>query len=106
MDTEERNGCFRSVVRGKQQGQVYELHQEGVKIGRTSGNDILLADPTVSQRHAQIMCLGDGTYGVEDARSANGVFLNERPLALGTIEPLRDGDRIQLGEVVLLFHDR
>ena len=61
MHTKDTSSCFLSVERGKQQGQVYELHQEVVKIGRTAGNDFMLDDPTVSQLHARIVRLEDGT---------------------------------------------
>jgi len=104
MHTKGTSSCFLSVERGKQQGQVYELHQEVVKIGRACGNDFRLDDPTVSQLHARIVRLEDGTYGVQDMRSANGVAVNSHALGMGSIQPLYDGDRIHLGEVTLLFH--
>lgn len=104
MNAKETSLGFLSVERGKQQGQIYELRQEVVQIGRIRGNDFMLNDPTVSQFHARIVRLEDGTYGIQDMRSVNGVALNERMLGPGCIQPLHDGDRIQLGEVVLLFH--
>jgi pSer/pThr/pTyr-binding forkhead associated (FHA) protein len=104
MNAKDASLSFLSVERGRQQGQAYELHQEVVQIGRIRGNDIMLTDPTVSQFHARIVRLEEGTYRIQDMRSANGVALNERMLGVGYIQPLQDGDRIQLGEVVLLFH--
>lgn len=104
MNAKETSLSFLSVEWGKQQGQIYELRQEVVRIGRTRDNDFMLNDPTVSQFHARIVRLQDGTYGIQDMRSANGVALNELMLGMGYIQPLQDGDRIQLGEVVLLFH--
>ncbi len=104
MNTKDMNRCFLSVERGKQQGQIYELHQEVVRIGRSSKNDFSLDDPTVSLLHARIVCLRESTYGIQDMRSANGSFLNRHILGMGNIQLLQDGDRIELGEVVLIFH--
>src|SRR5262245_31479512 len=106
MSTKDRSHCFLSIETGKQQGQEYTLPQTVVKIGRAASSDLLLSDPTVSLQHACIVPVGEGAYGIEDIRSVNGVALNEHMLAVGVIEPLQDGDRIQLGEVVLIFHQQ
>lgn len=92
-----------SIEAGVQQGQVYELHQAVVRIGRVPGNDLLLGDPSVGRLHARLIRLEDGSYGIEDTGSANGVVLNGQRLNRGEIQPLQDGDRIQLGEAVLVF---
>src|ERR1700731_4081781 len=76
MNTKDMSRCFLSVERGKQQGQIYELHQEVVRIGRSSKNDFLLDDPTVSLLHARVVRLRESAYGIQDMRSANGTFLN------------------------------
>ena len=61
MNARKTSLSFLSVERGKQQGQIYELHQEVVQIGRTPGNDFMLNEPTVSQFHARSVRLKDGT---------------------------------------------
>lgn len=92
-----------SVEFGKQQGRVYELTRDVVRIGRISeDNDIALGDPTVSRWHTQIIRLGDGTYGIEDTKSASGTFLNGELLG-NYILRLQNGDRIQIGDVELTF---
>ena len=106
MYAQETSLSVLSVERGRQQGQVFELHQEVVQIGRIRGNDFTLTDPTVSQFHARIIRLEEGTYGIQALRSTNGVALNGQTLGAGYIQPLQHGDRIQLGEVVLLFHQQ
>ena len=103
MSSADVSRCWLSVEAGKQQGQVYELHQEVVRIGRVPGNDIVLGDVTVGRLHAQIVRLEDGTYEIQDTGSANGIVLNERRLNPYEFQPLQDGDRIQLGEAVLVF---
>jgi hypothetical protein len=93
-----------SIETGKQQGQVYELHQEVVMIGRIKSSDLFLGDPSVGRVHAEIVRLEEGSYGVRDTGSANGVVLNEQKLKRSDIHPLQNGDQIRLGEVVLGFH--
>jgi hypothetical protein len=95
--------CLLFVEAGEQRGQVYELHQAVVRIGRAPENDLLLGDPSVGRLHAQFIRLEDGTYGIEDTGSANGIVLNGQRLNRGEIQPLQDGDRIQLGAAVLVF---
>lgn len=94
-----------SVEEGGQPGQSYLLQQDVVTIGRVTGRaDIALGDRTLSPVHARFIRMGTGTYGIEDLRSANGTFLNGQALPLGAIYPLQDGDRLALGDVVLIFH--
>ncbi|WP_244227589.1 FHA domain-containing protein [Corallococcus aberystwythensis] len=71
-----------------------------MKIGRTSENDLVLHDHGVSRRHARITAR-DGRYFAEDVGSANGTQLNGQPL--GSEKQLRDGDRITVGPVELMF---
>lgn len=99
-----------SIETGKQQGQIYELHRgyelhrELVRIGRIPSSDLFLGDPSVGRVHAEIVRLEEGSYGVRDTGSANGVVLNGQKLKRSDIYPLQKGDQICLGEVVLVFH--
>jgi HEAT repeat protein len=95
-----------SIETGKSLGQIYELHQEVVRIGRIPSSDLFLGDPTVGRVHAEIVRLEEGAYGVRDTGSANGVVLNGQRLQGSAIRPLQNGDQICLGEVVLVFHQR
>lgn len=54
----------------------------------------------VSRRHARITVRG-GEYAVEDLNSVNYTFVNRQKLVAGNTQPLRDGDEIRLGRVVL-----
>lgn len=50
-----------------------------LRIGREPSNDVVLAAPTVSKRHAELEVLPSGAgYVVRDLGSQNGVFLNSR----------------------------
>ncbi len=96
-----------SVEKGRQQGQSYTLQHDVVTIRRVAGRaDIALGDRTVSVVHARFIWLETGTYGIQDLRSANDTFLNGQSVPPGTIQPLQDGDRLALGDVVLVFRQQ
>lgn len=56
----------------------------------------------VSRRHAQIT-RRDGQFFIEDLNSVNYTFVNKRKIAVGVAHPLRDGDEIRLGRVMMRF---
>lgn len=90
---------FLIVLEGIYKGMEYPIKGE-VTIGRTSDNSIVLQDRGVSRKHAIIREEG-GVYTLEDLGSSNGTRLNGRRITM--VEVLRDGDRIGIGEAVLLF---
>src|SRR5581483_4608810 len=55
-------------------GREYVVGDAGVTFGREIGNDIVIASPEVSRRHAQIVP-GDAGYILKDL-STNGVLVN------------------------------
>jgi len=59
----------------------------------------------VSRRHAQISRGPDG-YSITDLDSYNGTTVNGQPLLPQRAYPLRNGDRIQVGLVVIEFRLR
>jgi class 3 adenylate cyclase len=69
-------------------------------IGRLSGNELMLEAPTLSRHHALLLGNPAG-YTLTDLRSSNGSYLNGVPVTRPV--PLRDGDEIRLGDVVLRF---
>lgn len=62
--------------------------------------DATVQDPRVSRVHAAIGIVDD-TALVEDLGSANGTFMNGRPVKMS--HPLRDGDCIRIGHTNLVF---
>jgi adenylate cyclase len=75
-----------------------------ITIGRnheSSGvcNDINLPGRIVSRRHARIV-LDSNVYFVEDLRSENHVFVNDRQVSRA---PLAHGDRISIGPHTIIF---
>lgn len=72
-----------------------------VTIGRSPGNNLVLQDDQVSRNHALIRREGQG-YLIIDLGSANGTFINDKPVTTAT--PLSSNDIIRLGESVFVFH--
>jgi hypothetical protein len=66
--------------------------------GRAPGCDVQLDDTYVSQVHARVARTVDGVL-VDDCNSTNGTYVNRAKVHGPT--PLRPGDRLQLGNVVM-----
>jgi pSer/pThr/pTyr-binding forkhead associated (FHA) protein len=88
---------LRIVEPADQKGKTFDLTDE-VTVGRASGCQVALNDPTVSQLHARIF-RREGRLYVEDLGSSNGTFVNRKKVAAPVA--IRRGDRIALGSTVL-----
>jgi pSer/pThr/pTyr-binding forkhead associated (FHA) protein len=91
------------VVEGADAGQQFTLDAETVAIARgipKSGQPggILLRDPTVSGRQAQIRTSGAEVVIEHDPKATNPTLVNGERVSSQAIAP---GDRIQMGRVVL-----
>lgn len=73
----------------------------GGTVGRSRDCDIVIASAEVSREHAEIRP-EDGGWIVFDLGSTNGVRVNGEPVGgVGAGHPLRAGDRLNLGTVVV-----
>ncbi len=74
-------------------------------VGRETFADLepSLFDPKVSARHCRIESLGNGSWLIEDVGSFNGTWVNDEQLAAGVPVELRDGDRLEIGQQLLVF---
>jgi signal transduction histidine kinase len=89
------------VIQGADQGKRFEFMSSLVSLGRDLSNTVRLhADHEVSRRHAELRLDREG-YRIVDLGSANGTFVNGQPIDQ---TPLRPGDRVQLGQTVMLFN--
>jgi hypothetical protein len=73
----------------------------GATIGRSRQCDIVLTDPNVSRRHAELRPRG-GSWVLSDLGATNGVVLNGHRIG-DAPEVVRPGDRIELGTSTLTF---
>jgi hypothetical protein len=81
-------------------GRRLPLPARGATIGRSRDCDVVLEDAGISRKHAEIRPDSQG-WTVADLGSTNGVRLNGR--ALRGVEPLRAGDRVELGSTEIVF---
>ena len=92
------------VIRGKDVGYEYPLSASQVTLGRDPGSDLTIEDEMASRRHADVRAVGSSgdaaRHVVRDLGSTNGTLVNNRKIS--EVE-LRDGDRIILGETILLY---
>ena len=80
-------------------GTAHELVEELITIGRSPDNMIVIEDPSVSGRHAQLQLAGE-IYRLKDLESTNGTRVNGIPI---TETALRVDDRIRFGAVDARF---
>ena len=88
------------VIAGPGLGHQYDLSDTIVDIGRQEDCVISVPSSKVSRRHASVQRVL-GRYTVTDLGSTNGTFLNGRKL--DKAEMLKDGDKVQVGELVLKY---
>lgn len=86
------------VTYGSGMSHEVELPASVAVVGRDPGCDIVLNDSKCSRRHA-IFEQGPDALTVRDSGSANGVFLNGRPVDAAKVKP---GDIVRLGDVQML----
>ena len=103
------------VVQGEDIGQeIHFARQVGdgditVTFGRSEGpplRHVQLLDPTVSRQHAR-MTFTDQQWQLSNLSTTNAVLLNGASLPdPGTSVTLQDGDRLEMGAVMFVFHAR
>ena len=103
------------IVSGGDVGQeihfMRQVGEEGATItfGRSEGpplRHVQLLDATVSRQHARLSFVG-GRWHLANLSHTNPVSLNGDPVSLtGRTVALQEGDRLEMGAVTFLFHDR
>ncbi len=78
--------------------KTIETDKEVITIGRNVKNDIQIDNLSVSKRHARIV-KRQGKYFIEDMKSTNGTYLNEKKIAK---KKLANNDVITIGKHTLL----
>jgi len=89
-----------TLLLGRRTMQAYDFKQESIIVGRDDGADVLIDNPSVSRRHAEIR-LTDNGWVVQDLGSSNGTFLRggkiDGPQSIGL------GDEIGFGKFSIIF---
>jgi hypothetical protein len=90
-DRQRRAPSRRAVLAGE--GRRSVLDADPFTIGRSRDCDLVIDDPNISRRHAELRADGD-SWRIADLGSTNGVKVNRRHVDEAL---LRSGDRITLG---------
>jgi pSer/pThr/pTyr-binding forkhead associated (FHA) protein len=80
-------------------GRRNVLSGDRVVVGRSREADIVLQDPNVSRRHAELR-REDGGWQIVDLGSTNGIKVHGRRVS---DQPLRPGDQVTIGVTDLTF---
>lgn len=91
--------AYLQVLTGKRAGYVHRLDDYGLVMGRGEDCQLILDEPGVSRRHAQLLVKGE-EHWLEDLGSTNGTFVNDE--AIKRFQ-LSDGDRFELGTTAVKF---
>lgn len=89
------------VVGGPVSRDTHLLERDSVVIGRSSQADVHLESEEVSRMHCRLLRVDD-EYLIEDQGSRNGIYLNGLKVHSAT---LRDGDEVQLGDVIMQYRE-
>jgi hypothetical protein len=93
------------VLRGWQEGREYALEKPASLLGRDEHADIaLFRDMKVEKKHAYVKRLGARYVLVNNGAPPQFTLVNDVPVPQS--QELHDGDRIQLGNVLLRFQAR
>ena len=99
VDKGQQPGVLISKATQSSGRKTYSMRQRVTSIGRSSQNDVVLEDPTVSRHHATVR-REDRGYFLYDFASTNGTRVNGRKVYR---KKLADGDIIELGRSILVF---
>ena len=75
-------------------GQLFSIRQDVTTVGRGTGVDICLEEPSVSRLHAELVRRGSHVYVADLGLSANGTRVNGRPVGRRV---LLEGDVLSFG---------
>ncbi len=88
-------------LQGIAAGSTFALSLGDLTIGRDGDNEIVLAENTVSRRHARVLRSGQGQFTVTDLGSANGIYVNGTRVQRAI---LSGGDEVKIGDNYFRFH--
>ena len=87
-----------SLLNNELMSSSWKLSTKDYKIGRSSDNNIILDDITVSRNHGYIS-VDDDNLNIHDEGSTNGIFVDGELIKEAN---LKSGTRIQIGKYFLI----
>ncbi len=91
-----------NFIKGANQGSSVELVGDKIIFGRNQDCNIVLNVPAVSREHAVIRRI-QGKFYIEDMKSRNGTFVNNKEVTTRTL--LKDNDKIKICDNLLAFFE-
>ena len=88
-----------SLLNNELMSSSWKLSNKDYKIGRSSDNNIILDDITVSRNHA-LLSVSKENIKIADNDSTNGIYINN---VIKNDSELKSGDKIQIGKYLLLL---
>lgn len=88
------------VTNGELAGQTFAVGAGGLRLGRSSSNDIHISDGELSRNHCLFEQVGEDGVRVTDLASANGTILNGQELGGDSVN-IKVGDVIEVGSTVI-----
>ena len=88
-----------SLLNNELMSTSWKLMTNNYRIGRTSDNNIILDDITVSRNHA-FLSVNKNEVRILDNNSTNGIYVNNQ---IENDYILKSGDKIQIGKFLLLL---
>lgn len=86
------------VLAGSQEGKEVLVTSEKFLIGRSSSCQLRPKSESVSRKHC-ILVIKDGKALVQDLKSRNGTFINEKRLPVDRAKVLKGGDHLKVGRL-------
>ncbi|MCI0376230.1 MAG: SpoIIE family protein phosphatase [Gemmataceae bacterium] len=91
-----------SFLKGANAGSTIELMGDKIILGRNQDCNVVLNVPAVSREHAVIRRI-QGKFYIEDMKSRNGTFVNNKEISTRTL--LKDNDKIKICDNFLAFFE-
>ena len=88
-----------SLLNNELMSSSWKLIIKDYYIGRSSQNNIILDDITVSRKHA-LLSVSNENIKIQDNNSTNGIYVNNE---IKNDCILKSGDKIQIGKYLLLL---
>lgn len=88
------------VVNGELAGRRFSVPSDGIRLGRSSTNDVHIPDEELSRNHCMFEPDGPDGIRIVDLASANGTFVNGRQLG-SEARPLKVGDTVEVGATTI-----
>jgi len=90
------------ILDGDSAGDIFELTETPLTIGRRKGNTVVIDDEKASGRHAEVV-REDDQFLLKDLNSTNGTLMDGRPVTEVALSP---NDIMRIGRIRVAFKEK